>query len=251
MKDIRLDQMEQYIVEKENVLMEELQNHFNTSLNTVRRDVAILIQKGTVEKVYGGVRAKKADPLIAFDVRTIKHQDAKVAIGKRAAELVSDGDIIFIDSGTTTLHMIQNIGQKQNITIITNNLHAIMAAMPFPSLNVIALPGQLSRRTSSFTGMDALRFLSSYNIKTAFMAATGLSSAHGVTNASPLEYELKMKAIERSERSILLLDSHKFGQTGLLTFAELNQFSALVTDATPEKVYMDALKNAGTQLIIA
>ena len=190
MKNIRLDLMEQYIIQKDTVSMEDLQQHFDTSINTIRRDVALLIKKGTIEKVYGGVCARKNEQLTPFDVRTIKHPEAKMRIGRRAAALIEDGDTIFLDSGTTTLHIIQSLADKQNVTIITHNLHAIMAAMPYPNLAVIILPGQLLRKTSSFTGLETVRSLKAYNIKTAFMAATGLSLAGGVTNSSPLEYEL-------------------------------------------------------------
>lgn len=251
MRDIRLEQMEQYIMLKDKVPMDELREHFATSLNTIRRDVALLIKKGTVEKVYGGVCARKAEQLAPFDIRTIRHQEAKAAIGKKAAELVEDGDTIFLDSGTTTLQMVEPLGQRRNITVITNNLYAIMAAMSYPGLTVISLPGQLHRRTGSFTGLDTLRFLKSYNIKTAFMAATGFSVSHGVTNSSPLEYELKMMAMERSAKSVLLLDSHKFGQTALLTYASPERFHRIITDAMPEKIYLDALKEAGTILTLA
>jgi DeoR family myo-inositol catabolism operon transcriptional repressor len=243
--------MEDYIVKKETVSMEELQQKFLTSLNTVRRDVALLLKKGTVEKVYGGVRARKPEQLAPFDVRTIKNQEAKMAIGRKAAEFVEEGDIIFLDSGTTTLHVVQNLAQKQNITIITHSLNAIMASMSHPNLTIISLPGQLHRKTSSFTGLDAVRFLKSYNIKKAFMAATGLSISHGVTNSSPLEYELKMTAMERSAQSYLLLDSQKFGQTALLTYASLDRFDGIITESMPDGSYVKALEAVGTKLILA
>jgi len=251
LRNTRLEQMEQYIIKKDSVSMEELQTHFDTSMNTVRRDVALLMKKGIVEKVYGGVCARKAEQLTPFDVRTIKHQEAKMAIGRMAAQLVDDGDTIFLDSGTTTLHVVQNLAQKQNITLITHNLHAIMAAMSCPNINIISLPGQLLRKTSSFTGLETVRFLKADNIKTAFMAATGLSLCGGVTNSSPLEFELKITAMERSVKSYLLLDSQKFGETALMTYAQLNRFEGVITEAMPAEEYIKALDDAGTKLILA
>ena len=251
MRNQRLDKMERYIIQKENVSMEELQETFEASMNTIRRDVALLLKKGTVQKVYGGVCARKPEQLLPFDARTIKHQEAKMAIGQKAAELVTNGDIIFLDSGTTTLNMVKCLAEKQNITIITHNLYAILAAMTYPNLTVIALPGQLHRKTGSFTGLETLRFLKSYNIKTAFMAATGISLTGGVTNSSPLEYELKIAAMERSAASVLLLDSHKFGQTAMMTYASPDKFKSIITDAMPDQAYVDALNDAGTKIILA
>ena len=242
--------MERYIIQKESVTMEDLQSHFDTSMNTVRRDVALLIKKGIAEKVYGGVCARKAEQLTPFDIRTIKHQEAKILIGRKAAEFVEDGDTIFLDSGTTTLHVVQNLSQRQNITIITHSLQATMAALPYPNLTIISLPGQLHRKTSSFTGVETVRFLKAYNIKTAFMAATGLSLTGGITNSSPLEYELKVTAMERSAKSYLLLDSHKFGETALMTYAQLGGFEGVITEESPSEDYINALREAGTKLIL-
>ncbi len=251
MRNTRLEQMEEYILQMDSVSMEALQEHFDTSMNTVRRDVALLIKKGTVEKVYGGVCARKAEQLTPFDVRTIKHQEAKMLIARKAAQFIEDGDTIFLDSGTTTLHMVQNLAKLQNITIITHNLHAIMAAMPYSNLTIISLPGQLHRKTSSFTGLETVRFLKAYNIKTAFMAATGLSLSGGVTNSSPLEYELKITAMERSTKSYLLLDSHKFGETAMMTYAQPSSFAGVITETEPNAEYIHALNDAGAKLILA
>lgn len=251
MKDIRLNQMEQYILQQETVSMEALCERFQVSLNTVRRDVARLLAKGSVEKIYGGVRARKSELLQPFDVRTAARQEAKMAIGRKAASLVADGDVIFVDSGTTTLHMIPQLWERQEVTLVTNSLHAIMAAMPYPNLNVISLPGQLQRKTSSFTGPDAVRFLNGYNIRKAFMAATGWSLSHGVTNSSPLEYELKRTALARSQQRILLLDHHKFGTAALLSYAQPDAFQTLVTDRVPPEAYAKALAEADVQCLVA
>ncbi|HPF87254.1 MAG TPA: DeoR/GlpR family DNA-binding transcription regulator [Candidatus Limiplasma sp.] len=251
MRNVRLEQMESYIIAKESVSMTELQNKFSISMNTVRRDTAVLLKRGTIEKIYGGVCALKSEHLTPFDVRNIENPTVKARIGQEAAKLVDSGDIIFLDSGTTTLQMIPHLQSKQNITIITYSLHAIMTALPYPNLTIITLPGQLHRSTSSFTGLEATKFLQYYNVQKAFMAATALSLTNGVCNSSPLEYEIKMTALARSEHSYLLLDNQKFGQTALLTYARLEQFDAIITDARPDASYADALERANTKLILA
>ena len=251
MKADRILDMERYILQKGAATMEELRIHFDISMNTVRRDVAELLGRGMVEKVYGGVCARKHEhTLTPYDVRRLGSEDAKAAIGKRAAELVHDGDIIFVDSGTTTLHMIDHLASKRDLTIITNNLEAINRAIPHENITIIALPGQVRRKTRSFTGDDAVHYLRRFNVRIAFMAATGLSS-HGVTNSSPLEYEIKKCAVESAETTVLLITQTKFGVTGLMTFAQPEDFDLLITDRAPGPDDQLRVRNSGAQLIIA
>ena len=251
MKADRMLEMERYILNQGAATMDELRLHFDVSMNTVRRDVAELLKRGTVEKVYGGVCARKNEQaLTPYEVRRRGSEDAKVAIGKRAAELVSDGDIIFIDSGTTTLHMIDFLADKRDLTIITNNLEAINRALPYENITIIALPGQVRRKTHSFTGDDAVRYLRRFNVRIAFMAATGLSS-HGVTNSSPMEYEIKKCAVESAKTTVLLISHTKFGVTGLMTFAQLEDFDCLVTDEAPSAEDQLRVKSSGAQLLIS
>lgn len=251
MKADRMLEMERYILNQGAATMDELRLHFDVSMNTVRRDVAELLKRGTVEKVYGGVCARKNEQsLTPYEVRRRGSEDAKVAIGKRAAELVSDGDIIFIDSGTTTLHMIDFLASKRDLTIITNNLEAINRALPYENITIIALPGQVRRKTHSFTGDDAVRYLRRFNVRIAFMASTGLST-HGVTNSSPMEYEIKKCAVESAETTVLLISQAKFGVTGLMTFAQLEDFDYLVTDEAPSSEDQLRVKASGAQLLIS
>jgi len=251
MKADRILEMERYVLDRGAATMEELRSRFDVSMNTIRRDVVQLLSRGTVEKVYGGVCARQNDhALTPYEVRRGGSEDAKAAIGKKAAEMVQDGDIIFIDSGTTTLHMIDHLSDKRELTIITNNLEAINRAIPYENITIIALPGQVSRKTRSFTGDDAVRYLKRFNVRMAFMASTGLST-HGVTNSSPLEYEIKKCAAENAEKTVLLLSSAKFGVTGLMTFAQLEDFDVLITDKAPALEEQARVKNSGAQLIIA
>lgn len=251
MRNTRLEEMEKYILQNDSVSMDQLCEQFKVSMITVRRDIAQLQRKGTIEKIYGGVTARKGEMLTPFDVRRIANREAKSAIARRAAQLVHDDDIVFLDSGTTTLHIIDELASLHNVTIVTHSLQAMMAALPYQNLNVISLPGQLYRKTSSFTGLDAIRFLKSYNITIAFMGASALSLDHGVSNSSPLEYEIKMTAMQRAARSVLLLDSDKFGRAALLTYAQLSDFDALVTERMPDEEYVRACAEGGTELIVA
>lgn len=249
MKASRILDMEKYITAQGSASMEELCNQFQVSINTVRRDVVELIRRGTVEKVYGGVTTRRSDQaLTPYAERRSNRENVKAAIGRKAAEMVQDGDIIFIDSGTTTLQLIDNLAHVRELTVITNNMEAVVRAVPYENMTVIVLPGQLGRKTNSLTGDDTVASLRRYNIRIAFMAATGLS-IHGATNSSPREYEIKRAAVDRCEKAVLLVNQEKIGVTGLMTFAPLNAFDAVVTDAAADSETAEMLRQENVELI--
>lgn len=230
MKSFRLRRMEQYILEKENVSMEELCEEFDMSMNTVRMDVAELVKKGSVKKVYGGVCSNRQNSLVPFEERKMKNSEKKKAVCKAAAGLVDDGDIIFVDSGTTTMYLTDYLDKHKNVTVLTNNLNLIMRAVPFENVQVICLPGILERKTNSFVSAETGKILARYNIKKAFFAATGVTENGDVTNSSSLEYEIKREAMRNSEKKFLLLDSSKYGKSALLTYAHLGDMDRVIAD---------------------
>lgn len=251
MKSFRLRRMEQYVLEKENVSMEELCREFDISMNTARLDVAQLVNKGTIRKVYGGVCSNRQNSLVPFEERKTKNNESKRAICRAAAELVEDGDIIYIDSGTTAMYLVDFLENRKNITILTHNLNAIMRALPMPDLQIICLPGTLERKTNSFVSADTGRVLERYNIQKAFLAAAGVTANGDVTNSSPLEFEVKRAALENSGHVYLLIDSSKFGKSSLLTYASIADMEKVIADEDADKLLVElcAQNNVELQLV--
>ncbi|MEA4894621.1 MAG: DeoR/GlpR family DNA-binding transcription regulator [Oscillospiraceae bacterium] len=253
MKYTRLREMEEYILSKDYVSLNELCAVFDKSMNTIRRDVAELVKDGSVKKLYGGVRTAKpqSGTLVSFTERTIKREKEKQLIGKLAAQLIQDGDIIFLDSGTTTLNIIPHIPPGINVTILTNNLAVINASTGNPGISIIAFGGRLNPDTASFSSrfMD-MDFLRSFNVNKAFMAATGVSVESGATNSSQEELPIKKAMVERSNMRILVADATKFGQRALLTYAELSKFNVVVSDKTPGTEVMDFFSEHHISLLV-
>lgn len=240
MRSQRIAEIEQYIYAHKSVTLDELCEVFQVSKNTIRRDIEIVIKNPDIVKTYGGVtintQTKKL--LVSFSERNIKHQEAKRLIAAKAASLVNDGDSIFIDSGTTTLYMLEYLTDK-TITLITNNIEVIAQAIPYENITLISLPGTLNRKTLSFTGISAARHLSAYNIKKAFLAATGVTPENGATNSSPEETSIKEMAVMKSQEKYLMVDSSKFGAVSLLTYAEIDALSGIITEKMPEESFCE------------
>ena len=245
----RLNEMEQYIMEKETVSLEHLAERFQISINTVRRDLNELLKRGRISKVYGGVSAVSQAAPLPMSVRSAKNNDAKQKIGRIAAELINDGDTLFLDSGSTVLCMLPHLASRKNITIITHSLSVMCEASKYPSLQLISLGGLYNHTTSSFVGISTLEALSSITPCAACMAATGVSLEHGLTNTTYFEAEIKRKVVQNCGRVILMADHSKFNYSSTISFYRFEDLSAVVTDRQPPKEYMEAAKQHHTALL--
>ncbi|EFW38296.1 transcriptional regulator, DeoR family [Treponema phagedenis F0421] len=242
MRTTRLEDIENFIYTNRTVSLDRLCEEFSVSKNTIRRDIDEIVKSGKIEKIYGGVRLIKENiPLLPFTDRNVKNLAVKKQIAQVACDYVKDKDIIFIDSGTTTCHMIEWLQDKE-ITVITNNLEFLVQSVSYPKIRVFSLSGELNRNTLSFTGIHTLNILKEYNIAKAFMAATGISAKAGVTNTVPAESAIKQLVISRSQQVFLLVDSSKFNQVSMVTYAEFADIDRLITDKPPTGALLKALK---------
>lgn len=252
MKSARIDDIEQYILKERTVSLERLCEKFKVSKSTARRDLEEVVKRGKVKKVYGGVQALESPassmPLLSFQERSIINRSEKLYICQKAAQLVAPGDVIFLDTGSTCIKLVEEL-KNTPCTIITNSLEVSLAAIPYENLTVITAPGRLNRKTLSFTGPDVALYLRSLNIQKAFMATTGVSLRGGLTNASEDEYQTKKSVCQNSQQIYLLADHDKFGRIALYTYSELNKLTGLITDQRPSEEMVSYCRDCKIRLI--
>ncbi|MCP4396472.1 MAG: DeoR/GlpR transcriptional regulator [bacterium] len=251
MKLQRIQKIEEYIRQHKSVSLDDLCRHFDVSKNTIRRDVTELEARNIIEKVYGGVILNHEEIPIPLQQRQMSMRNEKLAIAARAAEFVRDDDIIILDAGSSTIHIVEHLKQKQHVTIITNSILAVNAALPYDNLHVIVTGGDLLRSTNSLVGQEVVEMLRKFNANTVFLAATSLSIEKGLTNSLTIETGVKKTMMQVSEQVILLMDHTKFDTVSLVKFAELKEADIIITDQTPPQKYVDYCAEHAVQTIIA
>ena len=249
MKATRLNDIENLLEEQNTLSINHLCEIFNVSKNKIRRDIAELEKRGAIKKVYGGIMRNQTNIPEPFAAREIKNKTKKKQLAKLAANLVDDNDIIYIDSGTTTMHMIPYLAEKKNLTILTANVYVINEAFHYPQMNIIATGGTLYRPSNAFVGASVLQFLEGFNISKCFLAATGISIENGATNASPMEGDIKKYLTSNSKTKILLVDSTKIDQVSLVTFAKLKDMDYIISDNKFSSKYNDYFKHNNVHLV--
>ena len=249
MRENRLFEIEQYIRNNERAELNELCNHFDVSLNTIRRDLAELVKRGTVKKVYGGVVSNQESAIIPFDERNFTLLNEKAHIGKLAATLVKSGDTIYIDSGTTAPLLLPYLGESIKATIVSNSQIVYAEAEKYPNLQIISPGGLYNAKTQSFVGNSTVIALQSYQFAFAFMAATAFSLDGGAMNNSYHESEVKKAVIARSKQIALMIDDSKIEKRAGISFCPLDNINYLISNKPLPKRYEIALGHLNINLI--
>jgi len=248
LKTKRIQQIQEYVLKHQSVSLDDLGTVFGVSKTTIRRDIRKLISEGMIQKVYGGVAISHAK-LESFNERKARNPIQKRLIAKTAADYVENGDVIFIDSGTTTLEMITFLKTKQ-VTIITNNLDIIIQALRFENLTVISTGGLLERNTKSFSSYSHADSFKKYNFDKVFMASTGVSISNGVTNSSPIESGIKETIVKGNADVFLLVDHTKLDKYAMVTYCGLKEVDYLITDNFLDESYQDFAKENSIELVV-
>ncbi|ARJ50720.1 DeoR/GlpR family DNA-binding transcription regulator [Staphylococcus lutrae] len=232
MKAKRIFEIERFINDKTAVTLDELSQHFNVSINTIRRDINQLVHLNKVKKVYGGVKSVNTShsSAIDFNARNIEYSEEKKHIGKLAAQKLVAGDVVYIDTGTTTMHILDYVDKSLPLTVITNSLDVINKASQFDEMDLFVIGEQFKKTTRSFIGIDAHSLLNKMNIEKAFMAATGINVTNGLSNSELEENDIKQIVMKKSKQKFICVDSSKMNKSTLLTYAPLECVCSIITN---------------------
>jgi DeoR family transcriptional regulator, ulaG and ulaABCDEF operon transcriptional repressor len=221
---------------------------------TLRRDVNSLAEAGKVRRIRGGVEAlnPRHEPHLVGMPFAISREVAvaqKRAIARAAAELISDGESIIINAGTTTLALVEFIANRQ-LDILTNSM-PILAALHSSGGNRISVPGGTVFREqniiiSPFEDHTVESFWASKLITGCF----GINE-HGLMEADPLIVQAQTRLLRRADQVIVLADSRKLRQRSSIIVAPLKQVSVLITDEGASAADLESVRQAGVRVIIA
>lgn len=241
------------ILEKERKLVvRELCERFDVSAPTIRNDLRELEEKGVLVRTHGGaILSTVRDGDVMFRERNSINRESKESIGEEAMALVSDGDTIIIDSGTTTLAFAKKIAQKKNLRVITCDFQIAGYLEDNSEANVYFLGGMVKRGFFCTVGITVVRALAEMCADKCFLGTTGISADRGVTSADPQHSEIRREMIRVSRQTIVLSESRKIGVNSFSVTAPLEAIDILVTDdkLLPEEI--ERLEEAGIEIRIA
>src|SRR5256885_9240339 len=213
--------------------MDTLAAELRVSSSTVRRDLETLEQQGLVKRTHGGViwvgdKSSGTRPY-AFDQRMGYQHDAKRAIAKAARALVSPGQTVLIDGGTTTFYLAQEL-LGQPLQLVTNSLPIANLFLNDEHVELILTGGLMYPRYGVLLGPTAESTLATIHTKTLFLSVAGIHQG-SLYNQNLLLVQTERRMMEQAQQVVLLVDAEKFGQQALARLGDLSEIDILVTDA--------------------
>lgn len=208
--------------EKEDVKIQELVELTSTSESTLRRDLDQLEKMNYLKRVHGGaslLQRKRDEPSVIE--RTTQNLKEKETIANYAAGLITNGECIYLDAGTTTYQMIKHL-QEKDVVVVTNgtdHLNTLLEA----DICTYFIGGFVKKVTKATIGRDAYESIKNYRFDKCFMGANAIHHELGLTTPDPEEAQIKERAISLSRETYILADHTKFGEVSFSNFADLNQ----------------------------
>lgn len=219
--------------------VQELAELLDTSESTIRRDLVALDSQKRLKRVHGGATLPESQFYATEPDMSTKAElfsDEKERIGRCAAGLIRETDVVYLDAGTTTVQLAHAIdGEALKATYVTNGLtHARVLARK--GCTVYLPGGRIRERTEAIVGAAAVNSLHTYNFTKAFMGTNGISLDRGFTTPDPEEGALKSAAVQAAKEVWFLADESKFGKICAAGICALPTASIL-TNRLPDDQY--------------
>lgn len=235
----------------------ELARMLHASSETVRKDLEHLDKLGRLTRVHGGAVSRDGPQshgpkrYVAYEERQMQNTERKAAIARRAAELVTEGQSVALDAGTSAFELAKVLKERfQQLTIVTNSLKNAVELVDKPGFTVIVTGGILMPDEYSFVSEFASMIFSRINLDLLFLTASGISPEAGITDQRVDEIRIQNKMRGVSRRTVVLADSSKFGKASLVRVCGLTEVDTIITDSGVDRDMASQLTECGCSLLI-
>ena len=248
----RRERIQEYLAVHQIVRTADLMDLLETSEATVRRDLEWLEQKGILERTHGGaILNQRVIFEQEYQQRAQHFPEEKRLIGEFAASLIEEGDIVFINSGTTATQVLQHIRRDSRITVFTNNVNAALE-LGDAGFHYYLTGGEFQSRSNSLSGRFALDNLNLVFANKVILGVDGISLKHGCTVPTNAEAEVVRRMIDRTKGQVIVVADHsKWGAVSNFPVASIEEVDKFVTDDGFAKSAVEDLADRSVETLVA
>lgn len=240
LKEERYDKILAVLESEKYISAQQLSQMLFVSLPTIRRDLAELDRRNQIIRSHGGAKAIEPEHVVApLDFRKSLHSTQKRKLCQAAANLVSDNEIIFIDSSTTTLQMADFLVEKKNITVITNGI-SLATLLVQKGIKTYCTGGEIFQNSLAHFGSFAEDFIRRFNIDAMFFSCHGVNDSGMLTDPSLPETQIRRVAINQSKKTVFLCDKTKFSLSTPYNLMPIQNIDYIVTDSAKAKSFFNS-----------
>lgn len=248
----RLEAILEYLERSESLTVSWLANAFSVSEVSIRNDLSELEKQGKIRRQHGKASLIRKNVIeLPLREKELKNKQSKTLIGLRAAQLIENGDSVFLDAGTTTEYVAKNLQHHVDITVFTNGINVISTLLAYANVRMYSIGGEICHRSYAAIGEIAENAIDAYHTKIAFVSADGFSLDRGISNNSDWANRIAVKYLENTSKRILLVDSSKLGIIGPFHLCDYSDIDIMVSDDQLPESAREVIRSFGVELIIA
>ncbi len=231
---------------------EELAERFDTTLQTVRRDIQRLADAGVLQRFHGGVRAGDSSSRnTAYTERQRAQAQAKRRIARTVAAAIPPGASLFMNVGTTVEAVAAELLHHEGLRVVTNNLHVAQTLAANPNCEVVVAGGAVRHEDLAVVGEAALGFIRQFKVDIGLIGISGIDGDGTLRDFDMREVMVARAIVEQSGQVWLAADHSKFGRPAMIEMAPLRAIHALFTDQPPPAPYDRLLRDLDVRCVVA
>lgn len=232
------------------VLSKDLSLQFAVSEDTIRRDLRELAAEGALQRVHGGA-LPASDATATFAERKSLRMDSKKRVAQQGAALISSGQVVIIDGGTTTAQLITFLPHDLSITVVTHSPGIALGLVEYPLIDVILVGGKLFKHSIVTTGTTTIEGIAAIHADLFFMGVTGIHAEAGLTTGDYEEASVKRAFSQRAAETIVLASAEKINAASPYVIGDVSLANTVVLEEGSDPALIAALIKRGIQVVQA
>lgn len=252
-----MNQRRQHILEELNqkniVYVKELSEKYSVTMETIRKDLEDIVTENIdIQKVYGGaIKSSAVDE--SYSIREELFSTEKDLLGKKAAELINDGDCIFLDAGSSVTKLIPHLKYKKNLKIVTVSLAALIEFTKFFSTTenthkIFFMGGEVKFNLLSTSGTTVALSIRDYYFNKAFLTLDGISFEKGITSHNCDEAHVTAEVLKHCSENIFMITEEKFNSTKFYKVCNLDSVNTIISSNPEDEFLKKISKNFNVKI---
>ncbi len=246
----RRNKIMEMLHENKSVYISDLEKIFDVSSMTIRRDLQKFAGLNIVTLVHGGAVLNEGMATVAnvkarLNVMTLE----KSKIAQYCADLIKEGNAVYLDAGSTTIEIAEAIKSRQNITVLTHSLPVQNILSGSEKLQLFAMPGVYDKSMSGFFGGMTCRAIRTFNIDIAFFGTDSINIENGVTTPNIKDQSVKMAILERAKKKVAVIDHTKIKKVSFAQVCPINSLNMIVTGKAADKEFVEKALKRGVEVV--
>ncbi|MCK7542986.1 DeoR/GlpR family transcriptional regulator [Marinobacter bryozoorum] len=233
----RQEQILELIQQQGFATTEQLVDHFQVTPQTIRRDLNELANQNRVRRHHGGAGIDSSTVNTAYQARKIMELEAKERIAAALVEMIPDNASLFINIGTTTETIARALLVRNNLRVVTNNLHVASILSAREDFTIIIAGGEVRNRDGGIVGEATRDFINQFRMDFGIIGISGIHSDGSLLDFDYREVRVAQAIISNSSQVLLAADHTKFGRNAMVRLGNIIQANHVFTDqAPPEEI---------------